>query len=160
MLAANLSCAWRCSVDDSAVPGQLIGASTRATKQQHGSMVAKGANAARRRGEDCDDQLNSPAHRISRACTHDDLGAVRREDDMNGDGDDWAVEPEPADERVLHGRPGTERDGRGTTDYAEAVTTRDADWWAALSDYERRYGVLRALESACERGAPLHLARC
>src|SRR5919197_1058383 len=92
---------------------------------------------------------------------HDDLGAMRREDDMNGDGDDWSVEPEPADdERVLHGHPGTEREGRGTTDYAQAVTTRDAHWWAALSDYERGYGLLRALESACERGAPLHLARC
>jgi hypothetical protein len=80
---------------------------------------------------------------------------MRREDDMNGDGDDWAVEPEPADdERVLHGHPGTEREGRGTPDYAKAVTTRDADWWAALGDYERGYDLLRALESACERGAP------
>jgi hypothetical protein len=86
---------------------------------------------------------------------------MRMEDDMNGEGADWSVEPEPADdERVLHGRAGTERDGRGTTDYAEAVTTRDAAWWTALSDYERGYGLLRALESACERGAPLHLARC
>jgi hypothetical protein len=80
---------------------------------------------------------------------------MHREDDMNGDGDDWSVEPEPADdERVLHGHPDTEHEGHGTTDYAEAIATRDADWWAALSDYERGYGVLRALWRAPTRGVP------
>jgi hypothetical protein len=79
---------------------------------------------------------------------------------MNGD-NDWLEEPEPADdERVLRDRPDAGRDSSGAIDYAEAITARDDTWWAALSDYERAYDVLRALESACERGAPLHLARC
>ncbi len=79
---------------------------------------------------------------------------------MNGD-DDRLIEPEPADdERVFRDRPDTGHDGPPAIDYAGAVTSRDDAWWAELSDYEREYAVLRALESACERGAPLHLARC
>lgn len=80
---------------------------------------------------------------------------------MNGDDGDWSVEPEPADDdRVLRARPDARQDSPGAIDYAAAITTRDAAWWAALSDYECAYAVLRALENACARGAPLHLARC
>jgi hypothetical protein len=75
--------------------------------------------------------------------------------------DDWSAEPEPADdERVLRRRPDTVQDGPGRLDYADVITMQDTAWWAALSDYDYAYGVLRALESASERGAPLHLARC
>lgn len=86
---------------------------------------------------------------------------------MARDADDWPeepqLEPEPEladDERVLRGRSGARRGGGGTVDYVEAVTARDDAWWATLSDYEHAYGILRALEGACERGVPLHLARC
>ena len=80
---------------------------------------------------------------------------------MSAEGDDRSAEPEPADdERVLRRRPDTAQDGPGRLDYADVITSRDAAWWATLSDSDYDYGVLRALESASERGAPLHLARC
>jgi len=87
------------------------------------------------------------------------------EDPMSGESDDWSaeleLEPEPTDdERVLQGRHDTGRTRGGVIDYAAAIVTQDAAWWAALSDYDYAYGVLRALESASARGAPLHLARC
>jgi len=79
---------------------------------------------------------------------------------MNQEGDTGAADAEPPDdERVLQGSSGT-RQGGGTIDYADAITAQDAAWWATLSDYECTYGVLRALESASARGAPLHRARC
>jgi len=85
----------------------------------------------------------------------------RTEGGMNGDSDTWAEVPEPTDEdRVLQDGPPTRRGGSGVVDYAAAITARDAAWWATLSDYEYTYGVLRALEGASARGAPLHLARC
>ncbi len=80
---------------------------------------------------------------------------------MNEDSDDRPVEAEPTDDdRVLRGGPESRSDAPGAIDYVEAVTARDATWWAALSDYESAYGLLRALESASARGAPLHRARC
>ena len=80
---------------------------------------------------------------------------------MSGESDNWSEEPEPTDdERVWHGRDDTGRTNGGVIDYAAAIATQDDAWWAALSDYDYAYGVLRALESASARGAPLHLARC
>jgi len=80
---------------------------------------------------------------------------------MNGDDDTWAEELEPTDEdRVLQGGRQASRGGSGGVDYVEAITAQDAAWWATLSDYEYTYSVLRALEGASARGAPLHLARC
>src|SRR5690348_1644403 len=91
----------------------------------------------------------------------------RPDSDFVRDDDDWPaeteLEPEPEfadDERVLRARSGSRRGAGGTVDYAAAITARDAAWWATLSDYEHAYGILRALEGACGRGVPLHLARC
>ncbi len=88
---------------------------------------------------------------------------------MSGEGNDWSndwsaelvSEPQPTDdERVLHGRQESGQTHGDVRDYAAAIVTQDAAWWAALSDYDYDYGLLRALESASARGAPLHLARC
>ena len=82
---------------------------------------------------------------------------------MRGEGDDWSAEPQSQptdDERVLHGRQESGRTHGGVSDYAAAIVTQDAAWWVALSDYDYAYGLLRALENASARGAPLHLARC
>ena len=50
--------------------------------------------------------------------------------------------------------------GSGPSDYAAAIADQETAWWAALSDYEYAYALMRALEQASARGAPLHLARC
>jgi hypothetical protein len=75
---------------------------------------------------------------------------------------EWVIEPGPSDDdRVLHGHAGTGQTGlMPGIDYAAAVIAQEDAWWAALSDDEAGYVLLRALESASERGAPLHLARC